>query len=104
LSWIHRLDWVEMVRWIVATESAAGVFNATAPHPVTNRQFARALGRALHRPALLPTPAFAVRAALGEFADSILSGQRVMPMRAKALGYHFRYPEIDIAFRGLFGD
>jgi hypothetical protein len=104
VSWIHRLDWVEMVRWIVGTESAAGVFNATAPHPVTNRQFARALGRALHRPALLPAPAFALRAALGEFARSILTGQRVVPARAKALGYHFRYPEIDIAFRGIFGE
>jgi uncharacterized protein (TIGR01777 family) len=102
LSWIHRLDWVEMVRWIVATESCVGAFNATAPHPVTNRQFARALGRALHRPAVVPAPAFALRVGLGEFADSILTGQRVIPARAKALGYHFRYPEIDIAFRGIF--
>lgn len=104
MSWIHRLDWVEMVRWIVATEAAAGTFNATAPHPVTNRQFARALGRALHRPALLPTPGFALRLLVGEFADSILTGQRVIPARAKGMGYHFRYPEIDIAFRGLFGE
>ena len=104
LSWIHRLDWVEMVRWIVATPSAAGPLNATAPHPVTNRQFARALGRALHRPALVPVPGFALRLVLGEFAESILTGQRVIPTRATAMGYHFRYPEIDIAFRGLFGD
>jgi uncharacterized protein (TIGR01777 family) len=104
LSWIHRLDWVEMVRWIVATPSADGPFNATAPHPVTNRQFARALGRALHRPALLPAPGFGLRLLLGEFAESILTGQRVIPKRAMAMGYHFRYPEIDIAFRGLFGD
>jgi uncharacterized protein len=104
MSWIHRLDWVEMVRWIVATQPASGTFNATAPHPVTNRQFARALGRALHRPALLPAPGFALRLALGEFADSILSGQRVLPARGKGMGYHFRYPEIDIAFRGIFGE
>ena len=104
MSWIHRLDWMEMVRWIIATTDAGGVFNATAPQPVTNREFARALGRALRRPALLPAPAFALRIALGEFADSILTGQRVIPARAKAMGYHFRYPEIDIAFRGIFGE
>lgn len=104
LSWIHRLDWVEMVRWIVATGTAVGTFNATAPYPVTNRQFARALGRSLHRPALLPTPGFALRLLIGEFADSILTGQRVIPARAQRMGYHFRYPEIDIAFRGLFGE
>lgn len=104
MSWIHRLDWVELVRWIVATNDAAGVFNATAPHPVTNREFARALGRALRRPALLPTPGFGLRLLLGEFADSILTGQRVIPARAKSMGYHFRYPEIDIAFRGIFCD
>jgi uncharacterized protein (TIGR01777 family) len=104
LSWIHRLDWVEMVRWIVVTPEANGPTNATAPHPVTNRQFARALGSALRRPALIPAPGFALKLVLGEFADSILTGQRVIPTRAQALGYHFRYPELDIAFRGIFGE
>ena len=104
ISWIHRLDWIEMVRWIVQTPEASGPINVTAPHPVTNREFARALGRALKRPALVPTPAFALKLALGEFADYIVTGQRVIPARAQALGYHFRYPELDIAFRGLFGD
>ena len=104
MSWIHRLDWIEMVRWIVQTADAAGPINATAPHPVTNRQFAKALGSALKRPALLPTPRFALRLVLGEFAHSIVTGQRVIPARALAGGYHFRYPELDIAFRGLFGE
>jgi uncharacterized protein (TIGR01777 family) len=104
MSWIHRLDWIELVRWIVQTHDASGPINATAPHPVTNREFARALGRALRRPALVPAPAFALRLALGEFADYIVTGQRVVPARAQALGYHFRYPEIDIAFRGIFGE
>jgi len=104
MSWIHRLDWVEMVRWIVATRDAAGPINATAPHPVTNREFARTLGGALRRPALIPTPPFALKLALGEFANYILTGQRVIPARAQALGYHFRYPELDIAFRGIFGE
>jgi uncharacterized protein len=104
MSWVHRLDWIEMVRWIVKTPEADGVFNVTAPHPVTNRQFARALGRSLKRPALIPAPGFALKVVLGEFANSVLTSQRVLPAHAQALGYHFRYPEIDIAFRGIFGD
>jgi uncharacterized protein len=104
ISWIHRLDWVEMVRWIVLTPDASGPINATAPYPVTNREFARALGKALRRPALVPAPAFALKIWLGEFSGSILTGQRVIPTRAQALGYHFRYPEVDIAFRGIFGE
>jgi uncharacterized protein (TIGR01777 family) len=104
LSWIHRLDWVEVVRWIVQTPEAAGPINATAPHPVTSRQFARALGSALRRPSFVPAPSFAMRLMVGEFANYVLSGQRVIPARAQALGYHFRYPEIDIAFRGIFGE
>ena len=104
MSWIHRLDWVEMVRWIVQTPEASGPFNLTAPHPVTNREFARALGRSLKRPALLPAPTFALRIALGEFANYVVTGQRVIPTQAQRLQYHFRYPELDIAFRGIFGD
>lgn len=102
MSWIHRRDWVEMVRWIVDTPGLQGPVNATAPNPVTNTEFAHALGRALHRPAIVPAPAFALRLALGEFADSVLASERVMPKRARAAGYHFRYPEIDIAMRGIF--
>ena len=104
VSWIHRLDWVEMVRWIVETAAADGPINITAPAPITSRQMSRAIGRALHRPSLLPTPSFAVRLAVGELAHSILTGQRAVPARAQALGYHFRYPDIDQAFRGLFGE
>jgi uncharacterized protein (TIGR01777 family) len=104
LSWIHRLDWVEMVRWIVQTPEASGPVNLTAPQPVRNREFARALGRALGRPALVPAPTFALKIAIGEFADYLVTGQRVLPARALSLGYHFRYPEIDIALRGIFGE
>ena len=104
MSWIHRHDWVEMVKWIIETAGASGPFNLTAPHPVTNREFTRALGRALKRPALVRAPKVALKIALGEFADYVVTGQRVLPAHAQALGYHFRYPEIDIAFRGIFGD
>ncbi len=104
MSWIHRLDWLEMVRWIVDTPDISGPINATAPHPVTNRHFARALGRALRRPALLPLPGVALKAGFGEMAQLLITGQRVIPARAKALGFHFRYPEIERAFRGIFED
>jgi uncharacterized protein len=104
VPWIHRLDWVEMVRWIVDTPQVRGAVNATAPHPVTNAEFTRALARALKRPALFPAPGFALRIALGEMAESLLTGQRAIPAVAKAGGFHFRYPEIEIAFRGIFGD
>ena len=104
VSWIHRLDWIEIVRWIVQTQTVSGPVNATAPHPVTNRHLSRALGHAMHRPSLLPAPGFAVKIVVGEFADSVLTGQRVLPARAQKDGYHFRYPEIEQAFRGIFGD
>jgi uncharacterized protein len=104
VSWIHRLDWIEIVRWIVQTPVVSGPVNATAPHPVTNRHLSRALGRAMHRPSFMPAPAFALKIVVGEFADSILTGQRVLPARAQKDGYHFRYPEIEQAFRGIFGD
>ena len=103
ISWIHRLDWLEMVRWIVQTPEVAGPVNATAPHPITNREFARALGRAMRRPGFLPAPGFALKIVLGEMADTILTGQRVLPTVAQRHGYHFRYPDLDQAFRGIFG-
>jgi uncharacterized protein (TIGR01777 family) len=105
LSWIHRIDWIEMVRWIVETPAAIGPVNATAPEPVTSRQFARALGRAMRRPSLMPAPGFALKLLFGEMADAVLlSGQRVVPAKARSLGFHFRYPTIEQAFRGLFGE
>lgn len=105
ISWIHRLDVLEMIRWIIETPGVTGPINASAPHPVTNRDFAKAIGRALRRPSLLPAPAFALRLLVGEMADPLLlTGQRVIPAVAQAHGYHFRYPEIDIALRGIYGE
>jgi hypothetical protein len=105
ISWIHRLDVLEMIRWVIETPGVSGPINATAPHPVTNREFAKAVGRALRRPSLVPAPAFALRLLVGEMADPLLlTGQRAVPAVAQAHGYHFRYPEIDIALRGIFGE
>jgi hypothetical protein len=103
LSWIHKRDWLELVRWTIDTPSASGPLNATAPEPVTSREFARALGRALGRPSLLPAPSLALRLLYGEMADAmLLGGQRVVPTRPLALGFEFRFPEIDRAFRAIF--
>jgi hypothetical protein len=101
--WIHRQDWVDLVRFAISTPAARGPLNATAPHPVTNRAFARALGRALRRPALIPAPAFALRMLLGEMADALLlSGQRAIPAGAERLGHRFRFGELDDALREIF--
>jgi uncharacterized protein len=91
------------VLFLLAHPSASGAVNATAPNPVTNREFARELGRAMHRPALLPTPGFALRLLLGEMADALLlSGQRALPAKAERLGYAFRFPHLDAALEQLF--
>jgi uncharacterized protein (TIGR01777 family) len=99
MSWIDRVDVLRMIEWSIDHDTARGVYNVTAPTPATNRDFAKALGRALHRPAILPTPAFALRLALGsEMAEEmLLSGQRVLPRRATEEGFEFAYPELDTA-------
>jgi uncharacterized protein len=103
ISWIHRDDWVEIVRWALTTTAVTGPLNATAPSPVTNREFARTLGRALHRPSFVPTPALPLRLALGEMADALLlNGQRVLPAKADALGFTFRYPLLEAALGEIY--
>jgi len=100
--WIHRTDWIDLVRWAIRTEAAAGPLNATAPNPVRNAEFARALGRALHRPSFMPAPAFALRLMLGEMADVLLSGQRAVPATAETLGFSFKYARLDDALAAIF--
>jgi uncharacterized protein len=102
--WIHRADWVDLVRWAIRTDAAAGPMNATAPEPVRNAEFARALGRALRRPSFMPAPAFALRLMLGEMADALLlSGQRAVPAKAGELGFSFKYTRVDDALAAIFG-
>jgi uncharacterized protein (TIGR01777 family) len=97
MSWIHHADEVGLILLALDNAEARGPLNATAPRPVTNKEFGKALGRALHRPAFLPTPAFALRLVLGEVAEVVTTGQRVLPRRAEALGYQFQFSEIDSA-------
>jgi uncharacterized protein (TIGR01777 family) len=101
MSWIHRDDWLALMRWLIEGPHA-GAFNATAPAPVTNAEFAGDLGRALGRPAAVPTPAFALRLALGEMADALLlSSQRALPRRAIDLGFTFSYTDLPDALESL---
>jgi len=100
--WIHRDDWISLVVWALRTPSIAGAVNATAPQPVTNREFARALGRALHRPSFMPAPAFALRLMLGEMADALLlSGQRAIPAKAEREGFSFRHRRVEDALAAI---
>jgi uncharacterized protein (TIGR01777 family) len=99
MSWIHRDDVTGLVVAALGNDGYRGPVNATAPQPVTNREFAKALGRTLARPAWLPTPASALRLALGEMAELLLAGQRVLPGVANRLGYQWRYPELGGALR-----
>lgn len=101
MSWIHLADWVALAQRLIEDDAAAGPFNLTAPAPVTNAEFTRALGRALHRPTVFPVPAFALKLALGELAEMLLTGQRAVPAKADALGYRFRHPRIDEALAAV---
>jgi len=102
VSWIHHEDLVGLILLGLDNAQTAGPMNGTAPRPVTNRDFSKALGRALHRPSFMPTPRFALRIALGEVADLITKGQRVVPRKALELGYKFQYETIDAALAQLF--
>ena len=99
ISWIAPDDLVHLYLAALDDPEWSGPFNATAPEPVTNRQFAHALARVLHRPALLPIPAFALRTLYGEMADVITTGQRALPARALKHGFEFRHPTIDGALQ-----
>src|SRR5579862_7667994 len=95
LPWIHLDDVVGLYVWAATTTQVTGPCNATAPNPVTNAEFAHAIGRALHRHENLPVPAFALKIALGEFADSLLTGQKALPTVPEKLGYRFRFANLD---------
>jgi hypothetical protein len=94
MSWVHRDDVVGMIATAAQDERWSGAVNATAPTPVSNRDFARALGHALKRPALLPVPGAALQLLYGEMAGLITEGARVVPAKALVLGYEFAHPEL----------
>jgi uncharacterized protein (TIGR01777 family) len=103
VSWIHAEDVVAMMLAALQDERWSGPINATAPEPVTNRDFSKALGSALGRPSLLPVPGFGLRALYGEMAEIVTSGARVMPAKPLVLGYEFAHPQLPAALRSALG-
>ncbi len=101
MSWIQMEDEIGLILSLMENPNARGAVNATAPNPVTMKEFCKTLGRILHRPSWAPVPAFALRLLLGEMADMLLAGQRVLPAEAQRLGYAFKYPTLLEALQAL---
>ncbi len=99
--WIHIADEVGAIRFLIENSTSSGPYNLTAPQPLTNADLAQLIGHILHRPSVFPTPAFALRLALGDMATIVLDGQRVLPQRLLAAGYQFRFPTAEAALRDL---
>jgi hypothetical protein len=102
-SWVHIKDLAEAFVFLMKRPEISGPVNVCSPNPVRNRDLARALGKALHRPSFFPAPGFMVKLVLGEFGSVILEGQRVIPRRLLESGFVFQYPDIDKALQGIVG-
>ncbi|MBO07263.1 MAG: TIGR01777 family oxidoreductase [Acidobacteriota bacterium] len=102
-SWIHRDDLVAICLRAISDNEMVGIYNGTAPHPMQQGDFSTVLGKVLHRPAFLPTPAFALKLALGGFSAELLASKRVMPKRLQEAGFEFQYPELETALRQALG-
>ena len=104
MPWVSIVDAVRAIEFLLTNESASGPVNITAPNPVANSEFTRALAQAVHRPAIFPMPAAVARLAFGEMADeALLASARVVPEKLKSLGFKFRHETIDAALKELLG-
>jgi uncharacterized protein (TIGR01777 family) len=101
LSWIHMADEVAAIKFLIEKKQAAGRFNLVAPNPLTNADFGRAIGKVMSRPAVMPTPAFALKLAFGELSTTLLTGQRVVPQQLQELGFTFQFLEAEEALEDL---
>lgn len=99
MSWIHVDDLAAMYIEAVKNQSFDGVFNGTAPYPARSKDFARVLGKTLHRPAFAPAPAFALKLVFGEMSQVLLDGQKVIPHKFKEKNFNFRYPTLEQALK-----
>jgi uncharacterized protein (TIGR01777 family) len=99
IPWVHTDDVAGALLFCLDTDAASGPVNVTAPEPVTNGEFSKALGRVLHRPAVAPVPTFAIKALYGEMSLIVTTGVRAVPARLEELGYRFRRPELEDALR-----
>ncbi|NTV65828.1 MAG: DUF1731 domain-containing protein, partial [Oscillochloris sp.] len=100
-SWIHPDDLIGIYLLALENEQARGPINAVAPHPQPNRTFSSILGKVMESPSWMPVPEISLRVLLGEMADLVVYGQRALPKKAQALGYQFRYPQLEAALRDL---
>ncbi|WP_076414731.1 TIGR01777 family oxidoreductase [Shewanella sp. UCD-KL12] len=101
MSWIHQDDHIGLMLFLLASPACSGIFNATAPHPVSNYRYSKLLGKSLSRPALMPMPATLLKLILGEMSELLTQGQYVIPQRALEAGYQFKYPQLEGAFAAL---
>ena len=101
MPWVHIKDQIGLIDFLLHNPQASGPYNACAPHPVRNREFARTLGQVLHRPAFMPMPAFALKVGLGELSGLLLGGQKAVPERLLAAGYPFQFTELRAALDDL---
>jgi uncharacterized protein len=99
VPWVHLDDVVGAQLFLLGEERAQGPVNVTAPNPATNKELSKALGRAIHRPAIAPVPGFAVKTLYGEMASIVTTGARAVPRKLEELGYEFKHPELDEAVR-----
>jgi len=97
LSWIHRTDFIAIIDKLLESKVLQGIFNATAPGPVTNAEFSQTLGKVLNRPTLLPLPAFLLKILLGEMSILLIGGQRVIPTRIEQAEYEFQFKTLEQA-------
>lgn len=103
MSWIHLSDMLRLIEFLLLHPTLTGPFNATAPAPVTNTEFSQTLAKVLHRPAIFPVPAFVLKLLLGEMADLLLTGQRVLPANLVKAGFEFKFATLAPALQDLQG-
>ena len=99
ISWIHLIDEVAAIRYLIENSESSGAYNLTSPNPCTNADFGRALGKVMNRPYYMPVPGFAMRIAFGEVATVVLDGQRVIPQRLLDSGFAFQFPKLESALQ-----
>ncbi|MBC8331306.1 MAG: TIGR01777 family protein [Anaerolineae bacterium] len=102
-SWIHIADTAAALCFVIANPQANGAINLTAPTPLTNADFGKALGKVMRRPSLIPLPGFIMHLMFGEVSTVVLDGQRVLPEKLQALGFSFKFPTVETAFQDLLG-
>ena len=103
MSWIHLRDLIRLIQFLMVESNCNGIFNATAPNPVSNKEFGQTLARHLKRPALLPVPNIMLKLALGDMSKLLTEGQYVIPQRLIDSGFDFNYPTIDRALKQIIG-